>query len=158
MIYREPKFHHLEAEPLKSAWEGALAIHSASLFPLHCGRIVYPFEWLPRFKIFFYVAVFRVWGVPPPLEVGAFSFLVLNAWRWLVCLYVSQKEIRKKRVQNLQLSDLIWTNSLVWLKYLQMHNQFCGCQLLNTCGNIFTYESICIYMVGWGETTCTLIL
>jgi hypothetical protein len=39
-----------------------------------------------------YVAVFRVWGVPPPLGVGAFSFALQFIWHWLLAFCLKKKE------------------------------------------------------------------
>ena len=40
---------------------------------------------------YFYMAIFRVQGAPPPLEVGAFSCQLIH-WCWLFWTHVSKKQ------------------------------------------------------------------
>ena len=72
-------------------WWGVLAVwgfSSAGGVEVVVGRVVM----VGYVVVTLYVAVFRVRGVPPPLEVDAFSFWFQFDWRWLVGLLSPKKK------------------------------------------------------------------
>lgn len=50
-----------------------------------------------------YVAVFRVWGAPPPLNVGVFSWFLIHLALVVLAICLKNKKIRKEKGARLSI-------------------------------------------------------